>query len=78
MPFKIHPASNDVQNWGQTLAQAIKKPVTENPLSRLCAAEQLLISLPIPLIISEGKWERKGEIMRVSRVFSVFQLGWQT
>lgn len=60
---------------GKHLPQPIKKAVTENPLSKLWALEKLLISLPIPLVVSEGKQEGKDEMMQVNRVFSVFQLG---
>lgn len=74
--FKIHSASNYMQNWGQTLPQAIKKLVTNNPRSRFWAVEKLLVSLPLPPTVSEWKQERKGERMQVNRVCSLFQLGW--
>lgn len=72
MLFKIHPTSNYMQNRGQILPQAIKKPVTKNPLSRFRAVEKLPVPRPFPLTLPE----RKGGLTQVNQVFSLFQPEW--
>ena len=62
-----------MQNRGQILPQAIKKPVTKNALSRFRAAEKLPVPLPFPLIFPE----RKAGLTHVNKASSLFQPGWR-